>query len=214
MPDAARTLRPRPGLPSSRAVVGGLLVALAAVGTWWAAAGAGASDGARYVVAARPLGPGEPIGADDVRLATLDLPPSLRSAARTELADVVGSVALGPVEAGELLQAGALAPGVGHPTAREVSFAVETDWAVAGSLRVGDRIDVLATAEGTAEPTSTRVLTDATIRRLTSSGGDGLGESRTQTITVAVESADDAARLVTAARAATITVVRVTGGGG
>ncbi len=194
-------------------MVGGLLVALAAVGTWWAAAGAGASDGARYVVAAHPLGPGEPIGPDDVRLATLDLPPALQGAARTELADVVGDVALGPVEAGELLQAGALAPAVGSPTAREVSFAVETDWAVAGALRVGDRIDVLATTEGAAEPTSTTVLTDATIRRLTSSGGDGLGESRTQTITVAVGSADEAAGLVTAARAATITVVRVTGGG-
>jgi nucleoid-associated protein YgaU len=46
-----RTIRPRKGLPSSRAVTGGLLVALAAIGTWWAASDVGQGAGDRYVVA-------------------------------------------------------------------------------------------------------------------------------------------------------------------
>lgn len=207
----ARTIRPRPGLPGSRAVVGGLLVALAAVGTWWAASGAGRSADERYVVASRTVGPGERIEADDVRLATLDLPGSLRSMAFLDARAVVGSVALGPLEPGELLQAGSIAPAAGSPDTREVSFAVEADWAVAGSLRAGDRIDVFATYEGTGAPTSTRVLTNATVRRVGNTGDEGLGESRTQTITVAVDGSDGAEDLVTAARAATITVLRVTG---
>lgn len=192
-------------------MVGGLLVALAAIGTWWAAAGAGRSGGERYLVATRLVGPGERIEADDVRLATLDLPDSLRSVAFAEDSAVVGSVALGPLEPGELLQAGSIAPAAGSPDTREVSFAVETDWAVAGSLRPGDRIDVFATYEGTGAPTSTRVLTNATVRRVGTTGGDGLGESRSQTITVAVDGSEPAEDLVTAARAATITVLRVTG---
>ncbi|MBA3282245.1 MAG: hypothetical protein H0U29_08450, partial [Acidimicrobiia bacterium] len=208
---AARTIRPRPGLPGSRAVVGGLLVALAAVGTWWAASGAGRSAEERYVVASRTVGPGERIEADDVRLATLDLPDSLRPMAFLDARSVIGSVALGPLEPGELLQAGSIAPAAGSPDTREVSFAVETDWAVAGSLRAGDRIDVFATYEGTGAPTSTRVLTNATVRRVGATGDEGLGESRTQTITVAVDGPDGAKDLVTAARAATITVLRVTG---
>lgn len=54
-----------------------------------------------------------------------------------------------------------------HP---EFSFAVEADWAVAGTLRAGDRIDVYTTYEGTGAPTSTRVHTNATIRRVAHHG--------------------------------------------
>lgn len=208
---ATRIIRPRTGLPGSRAVVGGLLVALAAVTTWWAASGAGRGPDGRYLVATHLVGPGERIEGDDVRMATLDLPESLRPGAFSDPRAVVGSVALGPLEAGELLQAGSIAPAAGSTTTREVSFAVEADWAVAGSLRAGDRIDVFATYEGTGAPTSARVLADATVRRVATTGGDGLGESRNQTITVTVDGTDAAGDLVTAARAATITVLRVTG---
>jgi len=208
---AGRTIRPRRGLPGSRAVVGGLLVALAAVGTWVVATGSGTATGGRYLVAARPIGPGERIEAGDVRWSSVDLPESLQPAAFDDADGIVGAVALGPIQDGELLQAGSIAPAAGTPSTREVSFAVEADWAVAGTLRAGDRIDVIATTEDSEGPTSTRVLADSTIRRIDSSGGDGLGESRSQTITVAVESASDAEALVTAARAATVTVLRVTG---
>lgn len=208
---AGRTIRPRRGLPGSRAVVGGLLVAVAAIGTWVAASGSGTSTGGRYLVAAGPIGPGERIEGSDVRWSRIDLPESLQPAAFEDAEGIVGSVALGPIEDGELLQAGSIAPAAGTPSTREVSFAVEADWAVAGTLRAGDRIDVIATTEDPEGPSSSRVLADATIRRIDSSGGDGLGESRSQTITVAVESANDAEALVTAARAATVTVLRVTG---
>jgi flagella basal body P-ring formation protein FlgA len=62
------------GLPSSRALVGGLLVALAGVGTlvaWQQAAG---SPEHAYAVAARPILPGETLSPDDVRLVPVDLP--------------------------------------------------------------------------------------------------------------------------------------------
>lgn len=191
--------------------MGGLLVALAAVGTWVAASGAGRDPGQRYLVAAEPIGAGARIRAADLRWTSLDLPGSLHRRAFTSTRGVVGAVALGPLDPGDLLQAGGVAPAAGEAGDREVSFTVEADWAVAGTLRAGDRIDVYATAEATDGAGSSVVLADATIRRIDTSGGDGLGDERSQVITVAIGRADDAEALVTAARTTTLTVLRSTG---
>lgn len=181
------------------------------VGSWGISSRGSADGDQRYVVAARPIGPGQRLSAGDLRSLPLDLPPTLRRAAITDAADAVGAVALGPMAAGELVQAGALADPAGAPDEREISFVVETDWAVAGTLRVGDRIDVFATDEAPGGRAATRVLADATVRSIGAAGGDRLGERRTQTITVAVAGRDDAAALVAAARTSTLTVLRVTG---
>ena len=59
-------------------MVGGLLVALAALVAWVAASAAGRPPTTRYVVAAGPIGPGQVIEADDLRLIVADLPPGVR----------------------------------------------------------------------------------------------------------------------------------------
>lgn len=184
---------------------------VAALGTWAVATDAGAQPGQRYVVAARPIGPGQRITAGDLTSLTADLPSALRSQAFSDPDEVIDTVALGPLAPGDLLQAGSLAGASGTPDEREVSIAVEKDWAVAGRLRPGDHIDVFVTEDGAEGPTSRRVLADAAIRRLDSSEGDGLGESRSQVLTVSVTDDDDITSLVTAARAGDLTVLRVTG---
>ncbi|QXC62395.1 hypothetical protein KSP35_06235 [Aquihabitans sp. G128] len=206
-----RTIRPRVGLPGSRSVVGGLLVALAALGTWWVATGAGADPVPRYVVATRLIGPGERLTAQDLGWSSVGLPARLRAQAFDDPGDLVGTVALGPIDEGELVQSGAI-EAVGPGTVRrELSFAVESDWAVDGTLRPGDRIDVFTTSGEGEGATSERVLAGATVQAISSSGGDGLGEQRGQTITVAVADPDVVAATVTGSRADTVTVVRVTG---
>lgn len=210
-PGVARSIRPRTTLPSSRAVVGGLLVTLAAIGTWVTASGATQGTGTRYLVAAEPIGAGQRIGPDDVRWSTLELPGSLHRRAFTSSAAVMGTVALGPLEPGDLLQAGGIAPAAGAVGEREVSFTVDTDRAVAGALRAGDRIDLYATVDAADGATSAAVLTDVTIRRIGSSDGDGLGDERRQVITIAIGRTDDAEAVVTATRSATLTVLRATG---
>lgn len=187
------------------------MVAVAAVTAWWAAAGAGDAPTARYLVAARMIGPGDRIGPADVRTTTIDLPQDLRARAFSRPADVVGSISLAPLEPGELLEAGAVTDGTGADPAAELSFSVPTDRAVAGSLRPGDHIDVFATYGDGPSSQTIRVLADATVRRLGSTGGDGLGEDRGQTITVALGDGDRVGAVVNATRAATITVLRVTG---
>ena len=98
-------------------MVGGLLVAVAAVGTWWAATGGGGDRAPRYVVAGRTVGPGEHLSADDLALTAVELPESLRRAAFTDPDEVVGSVSMGPLAPGELVQAGSIGEGAGTPGA-------------------------------------------------------------------------------------------------
>lgn len=208
--DSVRVPRSRRGLPDGRAVVGGLLVAVATLGTWWVTAQAGRAAPARYVVATRAIDPGHRIEDADLRLTPIDLPPSVARTAFTELRSVVGTVALGPIGQGGLLSENGIAPTVGSRSGREISFAVETPWAVDGALRAGDRIDVFATAASGTDGETTKVLAGAVVRHLSASGG-GLGESTGLTITVAVGDVSDLDRAVNELRIADLTVVRATG---
>lgn len=213
-PSTERVVHPRRGLPGSRAVVGGLLVAVAALGTWWAASGAGEDRTHPVVVAARTIGPGEALDAEALASVALDVPPEVRDRAFTDPAELDGAIALGPVDIGEIIQHGAVADAATEGSGGgEVSFTVETDWAVGGTLRTGDRIDVYATYDRADGPTSERVLTGAVIRRLSAPTDTGFGEIRDQTITVSVADDETMARTVSATRAGTVTVVRVTGPG-
>lgn len=202
---ARQILGHRPGLPGSRSVVGGLLVAIALVGTWWVASGLGGTKPARYVVAAHTIGPGQELTPEDLTTAPLVLSPASAARAFRRPADVAGAIALGPLAPGELVQLGAVAP----PTdgRAELSFAVERDWAVAGALRVGDLIDLYATPD---DGESRRILDGVRVQRIDSADEAGLGAGGRQVITVAVPTGTDLPATVAATRAEALTVVRVT----
>src|SRR3954464_14532051 len=74
----SRTIRRRRTLPGSRAVVGGLLVAVAAVGTYAMATGAGGDAGTAYLAAARDLPAGHRIERGDLGTVDADLPAATR----------------------------------------------------------------------------------------------------------------------------------------
>lgn len=207
----AGVLRPRRGLPSSRAVVGGLLVAVALLGTWWAASGGRTASTERYLVAARRIGPGQEVSRSDLGWVTGDLPDRLRSRAFTDPESVLGNVTIAPLEAGDLIQASSVVRAPGSPGDRELSFVVDTDWAVGGTLRAGDRIDLLVTYGDGATSQTRRVLTETMVRRVSDPGGESLGSTRTQSITIALAEDSLVREATNAARAGTVTVVRATG---
>jgi flagella basal body P-ring formation protein FlgA len=66
------------GLPSGRAVIGGLLMALAAVGTFVAYQAAAGDDRVEVLVAARDLRVGDVVSTNDVRVVAADLPAGAR----------------------------------------------------------------------------------------------------------------------------------------
>ena len=94
------------GLPGARAIVGGLLVAVAGVCTFVAWQQASGTADRSYAVAARPIHPGESLTADDVRFEPIELPAGLSAAAFTDASGIEGRVALGPIGDGELVQLG------------------------------------------------------------------------------------------------------------
>jgi hypothetical protein len=203
---ARRTIDPRMGLPGARAIVGGLLVAVAGVCTFVAWQRASGSADEAYAVAARPIHPGEPLTADDIRFEPIDLPAGLSAAAFTDASGIEGRVALGPIGDGELVQLGQVSdPGRASPAA-ELSFAIARDRAVDGRLRSGDLVDVFVTDDGG----TTAVAEGVQIVDAATHDGGSFGTSGELTITVTIS--DPALRepLIQAVREGEVTLVRST----
>jgi hypothetical protein len=203
----------RMGLPGARAIVGGLLVAIAGVCTFAAWQQAAGPADTSYAVAARPILPGQSLTAADVRLEALELPDGLAAAAFSDASAIEGRVALGPIGDGELVQVGQVSePGPASPAA-ELSFSIARDRAIDGRLRSGDLVDVFVTDDaGTTAVAEGMQIVDAAAQ-----DGGAFGTSGELTITLTV--ADPALRepLIQAVRAGEVTLVRSThmsGGGG
>src|SRR4051794_21908661 len=100
IPVPAHVIAPRRGLPSGRAVVGGFLVALAAVGIFAAYSGAQRRSRTFYVVAAHDVAPGTRLSAADLSLTAIDLPVATRRHPFRGAPDGEGSLGVGPIARG------------------------------------------------------------------------------------------------------------------
>jgi Flp pilus assembly protein CpaB len=99
---------------------------------------------AGYVVASRPLAAGTVVGPGDTAVLTFSLPDASRALAFRDGSALIGRTLAVPVSAGELIEAGMLAPAGGRPDSRPVSVNVDTT-SLAG-LQAGDPVDVLGVA--------------------------------------------------------------------
>jgi Flp pilus assembly protein CpaB len=208
-PPASRPLRRRRGLPSGRAVVGGFLVALATVGVFAAYTSATAGPTTRYVVAARDLAPGDRITESSLRLVPLELPDEQRRRAYDVVGPLLDATVVEPLLPGELLQEGSIVATGAAPGTRAVSFAIDAAHAVNGSLRAGERVDVLATFGSGGEACTYLVAGDVALVRVNEAAGS-LTSQAGMTITVEADTADDALAISHAANAGTVTLVRTT----
>ncbi len=206
-----RSLQRRPSLPNGRAVVGGFLVALSALGIFVAYARATSAPSTSFVVARRDIPVGATLTADDLDHLTMTLPNGLagRSAFRTERT-LIGATTVGPVRQGELVQAGDVVRKRSGPSELEVSFAIERPRAVSGSLRAGERVDVLATFGAGGDVYTVVAVRQARVLESRPSNGS-LAASDTDVIRLAVASADEALALTHAVNAGEVTLVRATG---
>ncbi len=203
-PPPARVIARIPGIPGARAVVGGVLVALAGVGTFVSWQQASGTPDHAYAVAERDLAPGEPVSADAVRFVPMDLPAGVAGAAFEAPAELEGRVLVAPVGDGQLLQLGAVSDQVGGEPAAEVSITLGRDLAVDGRLRPGDTVDVYATEDET-----TVAATRLRVVAVTEAGGS-FGDGRELTVTLALPDQADGAPIIQAAREGQVTLVRTT----
>lgn len=210
----SRSGRSRPNLPTGRALVGGLLVTVAAVLVFASYAGAQGSPATTVVVARRTIDPGARLTTDDIEVRTVDLDDALTGRAFTSVEDLVGSVALGPLASGDLVQSSTVRlPEIrsADPNQAQFSFPVERDRALNGELRPGEIVDLLATF-GTGSSATTEVLaSDARVLGVESAGSGSLGSTGRLVLTVALRSDDVVVDVAHASQVAAITVVRSSG---
>ena len=208
-PEGSRKLRRRRGLPSGRAVVGGFLVAAAVVGVFAAYTDATAGPTTSYVVAARDLAPGEQLTAAMLELVPLDLPDEQRRRSYDVVEPLLEATVVEPLLAGEILQEGSLVITGAAQGSRTVSFAIDAAHAVNGTLRAGERIDILSTF-GTGDQSCThQVALDVPVVAVSETTGSLVAQGG-MTMTVELADAPSAVAVAHAANAGTITLVRAT----
>jgi Flp pilus assembly protein CpaB len=194
-----------PGLPGARAVLGAVLVTVAAVATFASWRQASGTPDRTYAVAATGLDPGDAVSADAVRFVGIDLPAGVAHAAFSDAADLEGRVTVAPIAPGELIQRGSLSDQRAGPAAAEVSLALERALAVDGRLAPGDEVDVYGTTEGETR----RVADGLRIVTITAAGGS-FDEGDQLTVTLAVPDAAQRLAVIGAARGGVVTLARTT----
>jgi len=204
-----RTVRRRRSLPGSRAVLGGLLVAVAAVGAFAASSRSGTGPRQSYVVTTHALPAGARLQAADLEVVAMDLGTELRAHAFGNGQVLLGATLIAPLGAGELVQASAVVARKGDAASRELSFTLERG-RVSPGVKEGERADLLATHGSGNDAFTSVVVRQAlivAIERPRSASGD-YGPS---TVTVSVEDPADALALAHAVQLGKITLVRATG---
>jgi Flp pilus assembly protein CpaB len=195
-------------LPGSRAVVGGFLVAAAAVGIFAAIAGAQHRGHAQYVVAAHDLAVGTRLKAGDLASVELDLPQSARNHAFVEAGRLEGSLVIGPVAKGELVQPASILASGKPPPYREVTVAVDAQQV--SSVAQGDTVDVLVTTGANESSRTDVVLGGARVLRI-GDRTDGIGGDSKPAVTFGLQTFDDVTRIVQASHVGSLTIVRANG---
>lgn len=191
-------------LPSSRAMVGGLLLAVSGVATFAAWQGAAGDPGLPYVVADRSLRPGATVTVEDLRVVRLDLPATVAGQAFPRVDDVVGRSTFGPIGEGELVQAAQLSDLGATSSMVEVAFSLPRDRLLDGQLRPGDRVDVFATDERA----TTLVTAGSQVLALDGGADSSFTTDPELVITLGLRDASDRVPLIHAVRQAEVTMTR------
>lgn len=205
-----RTVRRRRSLPSGRAVVGGFLIALSAVGLFTAYSRAAAGPTTLFVVARDDVPIGTRLTSAHLTRLAMDLPDAVAAGVFRTPEALSGATTVGPIRRGELVQAGDVVRKRSGAGEVEVSFEIDSARAVGGTLRPGERIDVLATFGGGIDSYTIVVVRQARVLDVRTDR-TALAGQPTAVVRVAVAAADEALALTHAVNAGDVTVVRATG---
>lgn len=204
----ARPLRRRRSLPGGRAVVGGFLVALAAVGVFAGYTTATTEESQAYLVARRDLPLGHRITKADLGTLDMDLPALSRAKVYRDPSQLIGAVVIGPVAKGELVQASTVVAAGGEPSNQaQISFSIESARALNGTLRRGEIVDVVATFGSGADGYSAFVVKGARVADRSEADGT-LSNGGEEVITLAVPREADTLAVAHAVNSGTIALVR------
>lgn len=192
------------GLPSGRAVIGGLLVAVAML-TVTVASRRDTAPAHRVLVAARDVPAGTVLTLDDLAATEIDVPDAQLDLLVNDPAQLTGRPLVRALRGGELIAASDSMDPTMAPQRSAVTIRLEPERALAGTVRAGEQIAVVATFGDCSEviaPVATVVDVTGPSSEL---GGQG--------VMVTLELASDAETVgvVNASDAGHLTLIRSTG---
>lgn len=206
-PGGGLRVLPRRARANSRAVTGGLAVALAVVLVFaaWLTTRPGRPE--PYAVTRVPLAAGARMSAADLTTRRLSLPPSVASSAYPATADLIGRVLAVPLRAGQLVAGPELTPIGEQPGLRPVS--VEAPSSELADLEPGQPVDVFLTTGSGAGAHTALILRGAEVIRVTAPGGGllGGGGAGSDVVVLGVTDLSEVETLVAAAHAGSLDVV-------
>lgn len=198
-------------LPNGRAVLGGFLIAASGVGLFAAYQQAHAVPETRFVVATRPLVPGEVIESADLGLAPAELPSEMAAALTDDWRSLVGQETSAAIGENQLLSPSLLSdPGKSDGPARRVSLELTRSGAIDGNLERGAVVDVLSSLEGESE--ATVVAERARVLAVNDNSTGDLGQMGSLVVTIEVPDARSLTDVVGASASGTITLAAPTPG--
>jgi hypothetical protein len=166
-----RRLPRRATWPGARPILGGLLVAVAALIAF--VASRPAETGMEVLVAARDLPAGAVLGLDDLALAELDVPAAVGDRLIADPDEVLGATLRADLAANEPLWRSAVADTIDDGPAFELALELGEAQAVGARLRPGDRV-LIVTGVDDPDGVATTQLGPALVTALTSPT-DGIG---------------------------------------
>jgi hypothetical protein len=182
-----RAFSARRSLPNGRALVGALLITVAAVGAFAAAASGDGTPTSEYLVITDGVEAGDVITATDVRFEAMTLSADVAATALQSDTGLEGAIALRDLHAGTILDERdvrdtAIVDGAPLVSVHELTLPVPRDRAPS-ALRRGDRVTVLAFSG--ADETLRTALEDAVVLGFDSDPA-GIGSSDEARLTLAL----------------------------
>lgn len=203
-----RSITPRRSLPSGRALIGAFLVTVAALGAFALSAGNDGAPTTRYLVTTRAIEIGEQLTAADVRFEAMILSDELADRSLNSMNGLEGATVLRTFRAGELIDVADVIPASTeatiNETVHEVTFGVPLE-RTPNSLISGDRVTVLATADGL-----TRLTVEDAVLLEIDRQPNQIGSSGRGTLTLAIDEPKTVMDIVHLTQIADITIVRST----
>lgn len=200
-----RVINSRNRLPGMRAVLGGLLVGLASLGTFLIAANYNTPETITLTIAKRDIPIGTQISNQDISLENFPKSDKISKRGFASNSIVVGATTLAPLMQGDIIQPSSIAKRESITGEYEISFSIASSRALDGTLLQGEYVDVISTSK---QPQQTlEVVKDARVIR-SSSDGSALGKSSDITLTLALTDTNAVIALTSAVDTGQITIVR------
>jgi len=210
---AIREISPRKSLPNSRALVGALLISIAAVGAYAAATGGSSGPTSEYLVVKNSISAGHPVMLSGVAFEAMDIPLDVSNSALNSTDGLDGAIALRDLRPGEILTlddliASPMIDGTPIGAVHELAFPVPLDRTPSGLVR-GDRVTVLSTLRVADQPTTVVALEDAVVLSF-DPRSDQIGSTGTGVITLAIPDAGAVLSTAHLSQQGDLTIVRST----